>query len=124
MEEVALNARFHREFRIRKSREYQRHRARSRTYHTSHFLVTWAPSKCDNSRLGLTVSRKVGRAHQRNLTKRRLRHWFRHMHHELKAPWDLVVIARPGAAELDFSEMAEQLRPLVTWLNRKSEGRA
>jgi len=42
------------------------------------------------------------------------------MHHELKTPWDLVVIARPGASELGFADMVDQLSPLVSWLNRKN----
>jgi len=43
------------------------------------------------------------------------------MHPQLRRPWDLVVIARPGAADLEFSNVVDQLTPLVAWLNRKSE---
>lgn len=124
LEEVELDASFPRRLRIRKTREYKRHRAVSRTYHTRSFLVTWTASSFEHSRLGLTVSRKVGRAHERNRIKRRLRHWFRQNRHELLAPWDLVLIARPDAAALCFSGIESELMPVIAWLNRKQRERS
>lgn len=67
----------------------------------------------DWSRLGITVSRKVGNAVVRNRFKRRIRAWFRAHREELAAPVDLVVIARPPAGKLSLAELDLRLRELL-----------
>lgn len=52
--------------------------------------------------LGLTVSKKVGLAHERNLIKRRLRHIFR-THQELFSQTNIVMIAKQEMVGCSFS---------------------
>lgn len=59
-------------------------------------------------RVGFTVPKKVGKAHERNLVKRRLRHLMRHQK-ERFAAHDVVVIAREGAAQLSFEALSAEL---------------
>jgi ribonuclease P protein component len=67
-----------------------------------------------SSRLGLTVSRKVGNAVVRNRVKRRIREWFRRERHEFEGVWDVVVIARREAAALDFETSSSVLSGLAS----------
>lgn len=67
------------------------------------------------SRLGVTVSRKVGKAVVRNRVKRRIREWYR-TSPEVRAsdrPVDLVVIARRSAVSLDWEETRRELDRLA-----------
>jgi ribonuclease P protein component len=52
----------------------------------------------DGPRLGLSVSRKVGDATERNRVKRVLREQFAAITPAMRARVDIVVIARPGVA--------------------------
>lgn len=77
-------------------------------------MVLTAPGPGGNrKRLGLTVSRKVGNAVVRNRVKRRVRAWFREARSTFPGAWDIVVIARRQAAELEFRCSCAQLSRLV-----------
>jgi ribonuclease P protein component len=69
---------------------------------TEAFVVLVCPTRVQNdvSRLGVTVSRKVGNAVVRNRVKRRIREWFRRDRSSIGPGFDILVIARPAAARL------------------------
>ncbi len=58
--------------------------------------------------MGLSVSRKVGSAVTRNTVRRRLKEVFNSALPEIPGDLDLVVSARPAAAEAGFSELDEE----------------
>ena len=63
--------------------------------------------------LGLTVSKKVGTAVERNQVKRRIREWFRHNRGAFLGNAAVVVIARRGAAVLGMMETERELGDLL-----------
>ena len=106
---------FPREARIRRSSEFKaiataggRHSSRSFV-----MLVGQSPA-ASGTRLGVTVSRKVGNAVVRNRVKRRIREWFRRDGRALVSGRDVVVIARSSAADLTgaaaFAELSRIAR--------------
>jgi ribonuclease P protein component len=105
--------------RLRNTREFELVYRQGWKAHTRHFVLQGLPQPGDKLRLGLTVSRKVGPAHERNLVKRRVREFVRRHRPEIAralAPdagagegLDLVVIAKRGAAKLGREEAEREL---------------
>jgi ribonuclease P protein component len=89
--------------RISRSGDFDAVYRRGRSAANRH-LVVYAFAREDAApsapaRLGLSVSRKVGGAVERNRVKRALRERFAELAPALPAGLDVVVIARPGSAE-------------------------
>ena len=57
----------------------------------------------DHSRLGITVSAKLGKAVRRNKIRRRIREIYRIHQGELLPGWDIVVVARVKAAHSSYA---------------------
>ena len=81
-----------------------------RLYHTSGvadgLLVLYArKNRTDGNRVGVTVSKKLGKAHVRNRTRRRIREVYRLNEEKFQPGWDIVVVARTKAVEAPFEKL-------------------
>jgi ribonuclease P protein component len=102
---------FGKELRLRLRCDFLRIQRRGRKRHTPNFVLASASEPSAGlSRVGVSVSRRVGNAVIRNRLKRRLREFLRLHRQELPFARDLVVIAKPGAAKLSYAELVEELR--------------
>jgi ribonuclease P protein component len=98
---------------MRRGDEFFLARRKGRRRDSAHFIVYTLLRKNGPARLGLTVSRKVGGAVQRNRVKRLVREFFRNQLDCLPAGLDVSVVARPGAARLDHGEVCRELCGLL-----------
>jgi ribonuclease P protein component len=109
---VEGTARFTKADRLRRRRDYLRVQAQGRRLYSRHFGVTLAPAETPAPRLGLVVTRRFGKAARRNRMKRLLREFFRR--HKSRLPTqDLVIMAKKGAEELNYLQVAEELSRLL-----------
>ncbi len=94
--------------RLTDSPEFERVYRQGAVYRGALFSVHAFPNELGTPRLGLTVSRKVGNAVTRNAVRRRLKEVFYSNLSAIPARWDLVVSARPAAAEAEFGDLREE----------------
>ncbi|MBQ2244726.1 MAG: ribonuclease P protein component [Oscillospiraceae bacterium] len=89
-----------------------------RLYHTNGqangYLVLYArKNRTGTNRVGITVSKKLGKAHVRNRVRRRLREVYRLNEEKFRPGWDIVVVARSRCVEAPFPRLTENYLALA-----------
>jgi ribonuclease P protein component len=70
------------------------------------YLVLYARrNRTQGNRVGITVSKKLGKAHVRNRVRRRFREIYRLNEDKFQPGWDLVVVARTRSIDADFAKL-------------------
>jgi len=113
--------------RLHRSAEYLRLQRDGARFQSPHFVVYAGrlEAEPERSRLGVTVSRRIGNAVLRNRVKRRVREIYRRQIRErLPAGVSIVVIARGGAAALATVAIGEELKLAARNLSGRIAGRA
>ena len=115
------------EMRLKKSRDFRWVQGRGRKIRQPNLMLLVLPGRGSQTRIGLTVSRRVGNAVVRNRVKRWLREGLRHLYPGIPGCWDVVVIAHPSAADADQALLSQQLSTalsIMTLPRQSSQGRS
>ncbi|WP_435050919.1 ribonuclease P protein component [Desulfosarcina widdelii] len=78
-------------------------------HYSDHFIIISRKNQIFRSRLGVTVSKKVGKAVIRNKIKRLVRETFRLNRNRLPEQVDLNVIAKASAGKTEVEELQKNL---------------
>jgi len=101
-----LPLRFARAARIKRGRDFTRVRQGGERLVTGCLIANWQRLPAGaGSRLGVITAGRIGGAVVRSRARRLLRESFRVHQHDLAAPVDLVLVARPSIAGRGFAEV-------------------
>ncbi len=102
-----------RRLRLRRSADFARLRQEGRSWSHPLFVLVARPNGLNTTRVGITASRRLGRAVTRNRAKRLLREAARHLHPGLQPGWDLLLVARPEILQVKEPQVREAMASLV-----------
>ncbi|MCK5349763.1 MAG: ribonuclease P protein component [Desulfobacula sp.] len=81
---------------------------------TGCFIAIVLKETAQNNRIGITISKKVGNAVERNRIKRIIREFFRHNKQNVSGPKDINIIGRKGLTSLSNKQIIEKLDKLFS----------
>ena len=84
----------------------------------AYFINYYSRGPFNRTRLGITVTRKVGRASKRNRIKRLVREFFRLNRHNFSGEWDLNVVAKKEAVGISTQKVFESLYSLFSEISK------
>lgn len=103
---------------VRKNHDFQRIIKKNKLVYTESYFIYYDFNKMNNSRFGISVSKKLGNAVFRNKIKRQMRSICHSITDKLK-PFDLIVIIRKNYLNKSFQENQEILKAAVKKIFRK-----
>ena len=104
--------------RIVKHAEYRSFTDADNSCRLPHFFVPVIYNEDDFFAYGITIGKRIGNAVVRNRLRRRIKAWFINNSNLLPTGIRIVLIARYGAAELDWNALSGELNQLIEMLGK------
>ena len=79
----------------------------------AHLVLYARKNRTGTNRVGITVSKKLGKAHIRNRIRRRVREVYRLNEAAFRPGWDIVVVVRGKAIDASFAQLTESYLSLA-----------
>ncbi len=93
---------------VKENYEFRRIYRKGRSAVSPCLVVYCQKNRRGQSRLGVTVSTKLGHAVVRNRVRRRLREIYRLNREKMPAGYDIIIVARVRAAETPYRKLERQ----------------
>ena len=100
-------------YRIKKNEEFSQIIAKRKSVKSSKYTIFYDYKKLDYSRVGISVSKKLGNSPVRNKIKRQVRMMFIQNYDYENSPIDLIVIVRNNYLEDDYKSNQNDLEKLI-----------
>jgi len=88
-----------------------------------YFIACFAPGRQQHCRLGITVTKKVGKAVERNRIKRMVREFFRLNRQRISGNWDINIIAKTRAAGMSSETVGQSLQDIFDRISHHGENK-
>lgn len=102
---------------IRLNKNFKRMYYKGKTCANQYLAVYYLKNKLNSNRLGITVSKKIGKAVVRNKVKRLIKENYRLKENLLVTGFDLVIVSRVRANSANFRMISQAMDGLFDKIN-------
>ena len=107
--------------RLRQRRDFKRIYQRGKSLALPCFVLYWYKNPKNETRIGFSVSKKIGKAVARNHLKRRLRAIAKEQLTKFPSGYDYIFIVRTAAVTADYAALSKQLVQALQKLAQRSQ---
>ncbi|MBQ7579207.1 MAG: ribonuclease P protein component [Clostridia bacterium] len=109
------------EYRLKKKYQFNYTFKNGQSAGSKHLVIVFTPSNNKNIKIGLAVTKKVGKAFMRNKIKRQIRSAIAPMLSNLKPKYNLIIVARPNIVNTPYKEIESEINYLIKKANLSNE---
>ncbi len=92
-------------YRIRKNIEFKNIYKYGKNYWNRNLILYVKRNGLDETRVGYTITTKIGNAVNRNSLRRKMKEIYRLNFHKIKPGYDLIFIAKKGIKDISYKEL-------------------
>lgn len=100
-------------YRIKKSLDFDNIIKKKRSFANRQFVIYYNKNEYNHCRVGISVSKKLGKAHVRNKLKRYVRECFNKRKEHLET-FDIIIIVRNSAVEMKLDQFDKSIDHVLT----------
>lgn len=95
---------------LKKDKDFRKVYQQGKSFANKYLVIYIMKNNLDESRVGVSVSKKVGKAVIRNKVKRRIKEAFRILvDKDIKKGYDIVFIARVSSSECEYKDIEKSV---------------
>jgi len=98
---------------LKKNREFQHVYNKGKSLASKHIVLFVLRNGKGVNRLGISASKKIGKAVKRNKQRRRLKEAFRTLENRVCVGHDIVILPRVAISEISFVDVKSELNHLL-----------
>lgn len=108
---------------LKRDEDFKKVYRNRKTYGNRNFTLYVLKTNTDLVRMGFSINKKVGKAVERNLIKRRLRALYSDNYQRIKPGYDLVLVVKPNVNKMNYKQLRSAfihiLKVSKLWKKRK-----
>ena len=97
---------------IKKNKDFKYIYGKAKSFANKKLIIYYIKNNQNEVKIGISISKKVGKAVVRNHLRRLIKENLRHIN-KIKKGYSIIIIARVGADELDYHSMRKSIIHLL-----------
>ncbi len=98
---------------LKSNRDFRKTYDKGKSFANKYLVIFFIKNGLESNRIGVAVTKKLGKSVVRNKVRRRIREAYRLNNHKVRQGYDIVFLSRVGAKEVGYKELESAVLHLL-----------